>query len=98
MAGNGTEGGGSSLQFMPFILIILIIYFLMIRPQIKRQKDVRKMLSNLKKGDRVVTNGGIYGTIEGFKEKDEIIILKINPNVKIDLQRGAVGRVIKKGD
>ena len=57
------------MAYLPFILILAIMYFLMIRPQAKRQKEKQKMLEALKKGDRVVTIGGIHGIVSGFKGK-----------------------------
>ena len=68
---GGQGGGGGLLAYLPFILILLIMYFLMIRPQAKRQKEKQRMLEELKKGDRIVTIGGIHGTIGGFKSKEK---------------------------
>ena len=66
--------GNSFLQWLPFIMMFLIIYLFMIRPQFKQQKEKKLMLENLKKGDRVITSGGIYGTIAGFKEKNNVVL------------------------
>ncbi len=98
MAGGaqGTGGGSGFLALLPFILIFFVIYFLMIRPQVKKQKEVKIMLENLRKGDKVVTNGGIIGTISGMKEKENLIILKIDQNVKIEILKNAIGRVMDK--
>lgn len=97
MAGNGgsQQGGGGIAMMLPFLLIFAIIYFLMLRPQIKRQKETNKMLSALKKGDRIVTNGGIHGVIAGIKEKEDTLFVKIDSDVKIELQRSAVARVLE---
>ena len=65
----------SFLSFLPFILMVMVIYFLMLRPQMKQQKERKKMLENLKKGDKIITSGGIYGTIAGFKGNNSIIRL-----------------------
>jgi len=67
-AGNaGPQGiGGMFLSFLPLILIFVIFYFLLIRPQSKRAKEHKGMLENLKKGDKIITSGGIYGVIEGI--------------------------------
>ena len=77
--GQVETGGGGIAAFLPFILIMIIIYFLMIRPQTKRQKEKEAMREGIKKGDKVITMGGIYGTVQGFKEKgrqaDETIII-----------------------
>jgi preprotein translocase subunit YajC len=76
------------LQFLP---IFLILYFLLIRPQQQRQKKTQKMLSELKKGDKVVTNGGIYGTIVGLDETKAV--LKIADNVKVEFQKSAITQI-----
>ncbi|MEA3328540.1 MAG: preprotein translocase subunit YajC [Candidatus Omnitrophota bacterium] len=81
------------VSLMPIILIFIVFYFLLIRPQQKRQKEHSQMLSELKKGDRIVTNGGIYGMITNVKEKT--LMLKIDENVKIELQKSAVGYIQK---
>jgi preprotein translocase subunit YajC len=92
--GGGQQGGGGFAMLLPFLLIFAILYFLMIRPQIKRQKQMQKMLDALQKGDRVVTSGGIYAVISGIKEKEGTLILKIDNDVKIEVQRTAVARVL----
>jgi len=83
-------------MMMPLFLILLIFYFLMIRPQVKRQKAQRTMLDSLKKGDNVIAAGGIHGTIAGLKDKDNIVILKISDNVKIEVLKTSVSTVIRK--
>jgi len=80
------------LSFLPFIAIFAVMYFLMIRPQQKKQKQHQAMLNELKKGDRIITSGGIYGTISGIKEKEAILIIKIDDNVKVELARGSVAK------
>ncbi|MDR2796029.1 MAG: preprotein translocase subunit YajC [Spirochaetaceae bacterium] len=79
------------ISFAPFILIIAIFYFLIIRPQNKKQKETQKMLSDLKKGDKVVTIGGVHGTIASIK--DSSIVVKVDDNVKIEFSRSAVASV-----
>ncbi|MCH7782028.1 preprotein translocase subunit YajC [candidate division KSB1 bacterium] len=81
---------------MPLFLIVLIFYFLMIRPQAKRQKAQRAMLENLQKGDDVIAAGGIKGKISGIKEKEDIIILKIDNDVKIEILKSSVSTVLNK--
>ena len=100
MGGNGgspSPGGSGPMfaSFLPFFLIILVMYFLIIRPQVKRQQEQKNLLDALQKGDRIVTTGGIHGTIVGFKEKEGIVVLKVADNIKIELSRGAVSRVVK---
>jgi preprotein translocase subunit YajC len=91
--GEGSSGGaaGSLMTFLPFVAIIAIFYFLIIRPQNKKQKDTQKMLSALKKGDRIVTIGGIHGTIQNVKEQS--VIVKVDDNVKIEFSRSAISGV-----
>ena len=97
MAGPQTAGGdqggpgGSLMTFLPFIGIIAIFYFLIIRPQNKKQKETQKMLSTLKKGDRIITIGGIHGTIQSVKE--QTVIVKVDENTKIEFNRGAVSGI-----
>jgi preprotein translocase subunit YajC len=91
-AAAGSAGAGNPLiSFIPFILIIAIFYFLMIRPQNKRQKETQKMLDSLKKGDRIVTIGGIHGVIQSVKEKS--VIVRIDENVKVEFSRSAIASV-----
>ena len=73
LLGQSQQGGGVA-AFLPFILIMFIIYFLMIRPQTKRQKEKEEMRNNIKKGDKIITMGGIYGTVQGIKDKNRKII------------------------
>ena len=74
--------------FLPLIVIMVIFYFLMIMPAQRRQKKVAQMLANLKNGDKVITNGGIYGTIVGLE--DDAIQLRIAEQVKIKVSRSAI--------
>lgn len=84
-----TQSGGIA-AFLPFILIMFIIYFLMIRPQTKRQKEKQIMREGLKKGDKVITMGGIHGSIQGFKEKNKLIVLKIDNNTNLTMNKSAI--------
>ena len=85
-----TSSGGGILGFLPFGLILLVIYFLMQRPQMKQTKERKVMLENLKKGDKVVTSGGVHGTINGFKEKNSTVILTVDKNVKLTVSKSAI--------
>ena len=85
------EGAGAPgfLQFVPIILVFAIFYFLLIAPMRKRQKaSAQTLVENLKKGDRVVTNGGLYGTVAGVEEK--AVIVKVAENVKVKIAKSAV--------
>jgi preprotein translocase subunit YajC len=91
-------GAGGALGLSPLVLIVLMfgfMYFFMIRPQQKRQKEHRNLLSNLAKGDEVVTNGGIAGRIDEVGE--QYLSVEVAPNVKVKLQKGAVSHVLPKG-
>ena len=83
------SGGVALVQLLPYAAIMLVFYFVMFRPQQKRQKHLNEMLANLKNGDRVVTSSGVRGTIVGLR--DDFIVLRIPPDsVKLEMQRSAV--------
>jgi preprotein translocase subunit YajC len=97
MAGPQATGSAPPnplVSFLPFLVILFIFYFLLWRPQAKRQKDHQNMLQALKKGDRVVTSGGLHGTIVGVKE--DVVVLKIAEDVKVEVSRSAVADVREK--
>jgi preprotein translocase subunit YajC len=87
------QGGGTGalMQFLPLILIFVIFYFLLIRPQQKRAKEHRKMLEELKRGDKVITSGGIYGVVESVETGT--VTLKIAENVKVKFGKGHIAAV-----
>lgn len=92
-----TQGGGqpsSLMMWMPIVLIFVIMYFLILRPQAKRQKQHQTMLNALQKGDDIVTAGGLYGTIVGVKEKEQTLIVKIADNVKVEIARSGIARKV----
>lgn len=92
-AGTGATGLlGSFGMFIPLLLILVIMYFFMIRPQNKKQKETQKMIAALKKGDKVVTIGGIHGTVASTKE--ETVIIKVEDGAKIEFNRTAIATVI----
>ncbi len=88
--GAGADGGqgGGLMSFLPLVLMFVIFYFLLIRPQQKKQKEMREMLKNLKRGDRILTGGGIYGRIESIT--DDKVNVEIAPNVVITVMRSYV--------
>jgi preprotein translocase subunit YajC len=89
------QAGGTSaliVNMLPIAAIFLVFYFLVIAPANKQKKKTTEMLSSLKKGDRVITQGGIYGTIQGVEP--EVVTLKIAENVKVRLARSAVTGVL----
>ena len=88
-AGSAPSASGSLLgTLFPFLLIIVIFYFFLIRPQNKKQKETEKMLNALKKGDKVITIGGIHGVVSSVKEKT--VILKVDDDCKMEFNRTAI--------
>ena len=87
-------GGGIGSFFVPLIFIFIIMYFVMIRPQKKRQEQQRKLIESLKTGDRVVTNAGIHGLISNVKETT--VLVKVADNVKIEIDKSAITNVLKE--
>ena len=86
------SGSGSLLSTaLPFLLIIVIFYFFLIRPQNKKQKETQKMLDALKKGDKVITIGGIHGTVSSVKENT--VIVKVDDDCKLEFNRTAISSV-----
>lgn len=81
---NGQEAPNMIMQLLPFLLIIVVFYFFMIRPQVKKQKELRKYRENLKKGDKIVTTGGIYGKVIEIKDAYLLVEIADNVNIKID--------------
>ncbi len=97
MSPQGGEGGSMVSTIIMFGAIFLIFYFMIIRPQQKKSKQREKLLSNLEKGDKVVTSGGIHGIISGLDEKT--CLLQVSDNLKIKVERSAIGTVLsKKGE
>lgn len=94
--GAGAPGGPASVAptLVTFGLVFAIFYFLIIRPQNKRQKETKQMLAAIKKGDRVVTIGGIRGTI--FSVKDDVVVLKVDDNAKLQFSKSAISSVLDK--
>lgn len=86
---------GGLMSFLPLIIIFIIFYFLLIRPQMKRAKEHKKLVSELANGDEIVTNGGLLGKIT--KVGESFITVELADNVKIKLQRHAVASVMPKG-
>lgn len=95
---GSTSAGGASSQgsvFMPIVtfgLVFVIFYFFIIRPQNKKQKDTEKMISAVKKGDKVVTIGGLHGEVTSTKE--HTVVLKVDDNCKLEFNRSAIASVV----
>lgn len=90
----GAEGGGI-MGFLPLILMFVVLYFVMIRPQMKRQKEVKNMLEALAVGDEVVTVGGLMGKVTSIK--DQYLSVELLPGTEVKMQRNAVTAVLPKG-
>jgi len=96
--GQGSGGGGTQLVTMlvTFGLIIVVFYFLVIRPQNRKQKDAKKMLESIRRNDRVVTIGGMHGVVESVK--DDAVVLKVDDNVKLKFNKSAISTVLERRD
>lgn len=97
-AASGTQnssGGNAFLSFLPLLLIIAIMYLLILRPQAKKQRERQRMLESIKKGDEIITAGGIHGKVVGVKNNDQILIIKVDDNVKLEIDRTAVATIKK---
>lgn len=84
--------GSMTTSLVTFALVIGIFYFLIIRPQNKKQKETKNMINAMKKGDKVVTIGGIRGTVQSVK--DEVVIVKVDENTKLEMNKSAVSAVL----
>jgi preprotein translocase subunit YajC len=91
---DGGQQPNPIASLLPFALMFLVLYLLILRPQMKKQKDQQRLVDELEKNDAIVTSGGIHGTILNIK--DDILVVKIADNVKIEVSRAAVSRVKNK--
>lgn len=89
-AAPGGGGGSGLIQLLPMVFIFVIFYFLLILPMRKKQKKNQEMLSKLKKGDEVITGGGIFGRIAALDEDRGFVILQISDNTKVKVLRSAI--------
>jgi len=88
MMTSASEDQNPIMTFLPLILIILVFYMFMIRPQMKKQKDLRSFRESVKKGDKVITTGGIYGKITDIKEN--VIVVDVGDNVRLKIDKSAI--------
>jgi len=88
------QAAGPLMNLMPIILIFVVFYFLLIRPQKKTQDEHKKMVAGLKKNDEVITAGGIHGTIVNVK--DHTVTLKVDDNVKVEVQKSSISTMKRK--
>jgi len=92
---GGVAGDAGLVGFLPIIIMFVLLYFLMIRPQMKRAKEHKTMVEALQKGDEVITAGGVLGRITGVS--DVYITLEIAPDTEVSVQRGSVQTLLPKG-
>ncbi|MCX6935973.1 MAG: preprotein translocase subunit YajC [Verrucomicrobia bacterium] len=95
MAKPPADGSGPPawVQLLPLVILFVLMYFVLLRPQMRRQKETEKLIHSVKTGDRVLAAGGIYGTVANLK--DQIVVLKIADNVKIEVSRSSITSVEK---
>jgi len=96
VAPNAAQAANPFMTFLPLIAIFFVFYFLMIRPQQKKQKEHQAMLNAIQKGDKVQTNGGLWGTVTGVDQSD--LTLEIAPQVRVKIGRGFIARIARPGD
>ncbi len=85
-------------MLLPIILIFVIMYFLMIRPQQKKHREHQQMIQSLRRGDKVITSGGLYATVLNIKEKENVVVVKIADNVKVEIQRNSIAGLLERGE
>lgn len=93
---DAAGGANPIASLLPFAIMFVVLYLLILRPQMKKQKEQQRMVDELEKGDQIVTSGGIHGIIQNIK--DDVLVVKIAENVKIEISRAAVSRVKNKDD
>lgn len=92
---GGAAGDGGLVTLLPIVLMFVLLYFIMIRPQVKRQKEHRSMVEGLQKDDEVITSGGVVGKITALR--DAYVTLEIAPSTEINVQKSAVQTLLPKG-
>ncbi|MFA8434577.1 MAG: preprotein translocase subunit YajC [Marinifilaceae bacterium] len=88
LMGQPQEGQSPLMSFLPLVMIVVVFYFFMIRPQMKKQKEMRKFRDELKKGDKIVTTGGIYGKIVEIQER--VIIMEVEDRSRLKVDKAAI--------
>jgi len=96
MTGGQDASGGGAFTLVWFGLIFVLMYLLLIRPQRKKQKEHQRLLGELKKGDRVVTSGGMFGTIFAIDDERSRVILKINDATKLEFLKSSIAAKVEK--
>ncbi len=94
---QAASGGGAGIEaFLPLILIFVVFYFLLIRPQQKKMKEHRNMLEAIRRGDEVITGGGIIGKVTKVVEGEDRLVVEIADGVKVNVQQSAVSAVVNR--
>lgn len=95
--GGGGEGGASSmLSFLPLVLIFIVFWFMIIRPQKKQQDQRKSMISALKRGDQIVTSGGLFASVKDVKA--DRVVATIADGVKVEISKGSISAVVEESD
>lgn len=92
---GGSSAFGGIAQFLPLILIFGVFYFILIRPQQQKQKQLKASLAAMKRGDRVVTSGGILGIVQKTKDGSDEVEVEIAPNVRVTVLRSTISAIVK---
>ena len=97
MGGTGGQAGqgGGLAGFLPIIILFAIFYFLLIRPQQKKAKQHKELLASIKKGDKVVSSGGLHGLVTGLS--DDVVTVEIAPKVRVKISRGSISGIMSRG-
>ncbi len=90
---GSTDGGGLLFQIIPFVLIFVVIYFLILRPQQKRAREHREMVASVRRGDQIVTNGGLMGKISKVTDDADDVEVEISKGVKVRVMRSMISDV-----
>ncbi len=93
---GGAPAGFDLISLMPLVLIFVVFYFLLIRPQQKKMKAHREMIAAVKRGDRVLTAGGIFGTVVKIEEEEGILVVEIAKDIRVRVARGTLSEVMTK--
>ena len=99
-AAQGQTQGNALLNFLPIILIFVVMWFFMIRPQSKKQKEMQQMLDNIKTNDWVLTSGGIIGRVHLLKPDKNVVVIEIDDNnhIRVEFQKSAIVAILNKDD
>ena len=95
-AAGGAPAGFDFISLMPLVLIFVVFYFLLIRPQQKKMKTHRDMIGAVKRGDRVLTGGGILGTVIKVEDSDDVLLVEIAKDIRVRVARGTISDVLNK--